>query len=219
MSTISFNVQDTVGEIVNQILQEFKKVLNSALKGSVNPIKKRTGDLVKDLITRTPEFSSLINGRLRAELGLEFPQYALIQVLDQLQNSVRVHIDPLKIVHEEIEGGLIVDIVQEDHSDILRLPAAKYNSGQYVVPWLEWLLTAGDALVIADYGIRYNANPKSRSGGGAIMFHSKKRVGWKVPSQYSGIIGNNFITRAFDSPFVEQLMFDMIKDEITARIF
>ena len=69
-----------------------------------------------------------------------------------------------------------------------------------VLPWLEWLLTAGNAIVIAGYSVEYGNFQTSRTGG-AIM----EPVGFfKVDSQFSGTPENNFITRAIE-PYGEEI--------------
>jgi hypothetical protein len=59
------------------------------------------------------------------------------------------------------------------------------------LPWLEWLLTLGDTIIIGSFGVEYG--PHGRTG----KAHMTKRARpFKVNSSFSGTIDNNFITRA-----------------------
>ena len=62
------------------------------------------------------------------------------------------------------------------------------------LPWLQWLLTAGDAIIVTGYSVEYSGSPTSRSGG-AIMV--PKGV-FKVDSSFSGTADDNFISRAIN---------------------
>ena len=59
------------------------------------------------------------------------------------------------------------------------------------IPWLNWLLTAGDSILIANFGVEfgsYGRTGKARMSGNFAPY--------KVHSSFSGTPDNNFITRA-----------------------
>jgi hypothetical protein len=90
---------------------------------------------------------------------------------------------------------LSVYIQPEDFQNLFSLPSAVTETEKgAVLPWLQWLLTAGDAILIVDYHVSYGPYPTSRSGGG-IMTNGGV---FKVDSQFSGTQDNNFITRALE---------------------
>ena len=62
------------------------------------------------------------------------------------------------------------------------------------IPWLKWLLTAGDAIIIGDFGVDYEVG--TGRTGGATMKKSEKP--FKVNPLYSGDEVDNFVTRAID---------------------
>ncbi len=59
------------------------------------------------------------------------------------------------------------------------------------LPWLKWLLTLGDAIIIADYGVQYG--PFGRTGEARM---TRKYAPFKVNTKYSGTADNNFISKA-----------------------
>lgn len=217
---ISIDIQDSTGDIVKKILREIQRRTNSAIKARIPRIQRRIGDLTKELIIHTPEFDSLLHGKLKNEFGLKDPQYALISILDKLSENVKISFSPLKIIHEELVGELSIEMVQAGYGDILGLPESKYQSGSNRIDWLEWLILKGDSIIIADYTIRYFQKPidKSRTNN-ALMFKNKKGKSYRVPSEFSGTEENNFITRAFtENPDTERLIAEICEEEILASL-
>lgn len=82
--------------------------------------------------------------------------------------------------------GSTIDTLVE--SSIGKIDTAKGEQ----IPWLEWLLTRGNEIIIADYHIKFGFAMASRSGG-AIMAPTLE---WSVPSQFAGTRDDNWITRA-----------------------
>jgi hypothetical protein len=73
-------------------------------------------------------------------------------------------------------------------------------------------MNAGDTIIISTHTIGFYP-PASRTGGD-IMVRSSR--GWKVPSQYSGTIDNNYATRTVDDSL--PLMSKEIEDLIRRRM-
>ncbi len=63
-----------------------------------------------------------------------------------------------------------------------------------MLPWLKWLTTLGDAVIVRDYEVRAGFPDKSRTGDKIMV----KGSGWRVPPAHSGTPENNFLTRAID---------------------
>ncbi|SVC13832.1 uncharacterized protein METZ01_LOCUS266686, partial [marine metagenome] len=64
------------------------------------------------------------------------------------------------------------------------------------IPWFQWLMSAGDRIIVRDYELEPGHVEVSRTGN-MIMKRGKK--GWRVPPEFAGSPSNNFITRATDS--------------------
>ena len=71
------------------------------------------------------------------------------------------------------------------------------------LPWLSWLLTLGDQVIVSTHGVRYKPGT-GRSGQAQMKFNYN--APFKVDSAHSGKPDDNFITRTIDS----------VSDEITA---
>lgn len=76
------------------------------------------------------------------------------------------------------------------------------------LPWLSWLLTKGDDIIIADYHIQFGVFAASRSGG-AIMVPSLE---WAVPPEYAGVEGDNWLTRIFYNDTYQRNIATLIKN-------
>jgi hypothetical protein len=93
-----------------------------------------------------------------------------------------------------IRGGFTLTMQPSDYSNILSLPVSQQVIDGGSIPWLEWLLTLGDAVIIANFGVEYG--PFGRTGR-AHMLESAKP--FKVNSSFSGTPNNNFVTRAIQT--------------------
>ncbi len=60
--------------------------------------------------------------------------------------------------------------------------------------WLNWLLTQGTRIVVDGWSVVSAESPRSRAGG-ALM---KEKGSYRVSPEHSGVINDNFITRAID---------------------
>lgn len=153
------------------------------------PIEDRIRDVVITAIKNEPEYYSLLSGRLLGEFGLTDPTSKLDAILAQLSKQILVSFD---------KNTLKVQAIHADLKDILALPEALQLTNKGVqLDWLDWLLVKGDRVIIREYIVEPALGRKSRTGL-AIMV-KEKRGKWKVPSQYSGTIRKNWITRALDN--------------------
>jgi hypothetical protein len=196
------------------IIQQLNAQLRSALKGAVPSITAKMKTAVKTAITQSPEYRSLVGGDLQAQLGVPNPTSAMDSIIDLWLSKIEVKVDAPRKTGRRIQGGFTISMIQEDWSDALASPAASYTTlkGQKI-PWLAWLLIAGDKTIIADYEFTPEVprGARSRTGGGVMRRDTRKR--WRVPSQYSGISSNNFVTRALMEVQLEKI----IQKEIESR--
>jgi hypothetical protein len=81
----------------------------------------------------------------------------------------------------------------KDFNNLLSISGAKTLIEGGSIPWLEWLLTKGDAIIISGYYYKPLFN-KGRSGGGLMIPGGV----FRVPPEFSGTVENNFITRTFE---------------------
>lgn len=210
---MSLNVNQS--DIVNAILREMAKELNKIIAQTIssNDIKVRVGELVEIQIKNSPEFDSLISGDLAAIFGLKDASEVLVNIIETIKNSIEVTYSPAIVVAGALNASITVSVLKSDFSDVLSLPGVSYTTDGGDVPWLDWLLKAGDGIVIADYTAVLIETSISRTGH-AIMKKSSR--GFRVPPEYSGTINNNWLTRAMED--LENPIGNIIFQELDKRI-
>lgn len=179
-------------EIQKRLLEACEKEIKLILDKAKTKIKANLTNIVIEALQRSPEISSLSNGKLKYDFGLNFdPTDSIIY---SIANSIDIRFKNFTL--RGFTKGIVTAYIQPvDFSNLLGEDFAQVvtDKGQSL-PWLQWLLTEGDSIIIADYHVDYGLYPTSRSGG-AIM--KPGRI-YKVDSSFSGTAENNFITRALD---------------------
>ena len=174
--------------LINKALaKEGEKVLRTAASN----IRKQVVEVVRRAIINCPEIRELSSGVLKLDFGLtEDPSTA---IANSVAGSTRVSISKITSRGESFRGGIRITIQPSTFSNLLTLPIAEQaiESGGSI-PWLRWLLTAGDAIIIGDFGVDYEVG--AGRTGGARMSESEKP--FKVNPLYSGDEQDNFVTRA-----------------------
>lgn len=222
--SIIFTLNNGPKYIQNEILKAFRRELLNAFTLAAPEIKLGMEPIVVNAIQNTPEYRSIAdpNGQLLGELGLEQPGQKLNVILQTIVNSIQVKINRMNINSGTITGGLTVNIIRRTHNDILSLASATYVStsakGSFNIDWLKWLLTEGNSIIIVDHRVTFDPNDVRKGNSRTGLAVMKKPGRWKVPTKYSGIIDDNFITRAFNDPIVENLILDLIRDKVLSHI-
>ncbi len=194
---VSLKILENNATIHKHILNALKKGLESAMKRSVGSVSIEVKNVVKQAIISSPEYRELVGGELQAELGVPESSSRLEQILDIWLASLNVSRKPVRISGSSLSGGFSLFMIREDWSDVLGTSAAQYTTLKgKIIPWLEWLLLAGDQTIITDYTFSATvpAGYYSRTGGGVMLDAPQRR--WHVPRQYSGTALDNFVTRA-----------------------
>ena len=180
--------KDVVKEITNRLKKEADKIKVT--------ITDQLRQMIRESLVATPEYQSIVQGKLRAELGIPNSSARIISIIDTWVNNIVVKVKSSKSAFLEIEIGMI----QSDYGDVLSLPAAEYTyssqRGGGTIPWLKWLLLEGDKRIVARY--EFSNNPRGSRTGMGIMI-AKDKGAWQVPAQFSGTAVNNFATRAFNN--------------------
>ena len=148
---------------------------------------------VREALVATPEYQSILQGKLRAQLGIPDANTRIITIIDTWVNNISVKVktgtSPLLLID--------IGLIRTDYGDVLSLPQATYTyrskHGQGEIPWLKWLLLEGDKRIITKY--EFSSNPRGSRTGMGIMVR-KSRGSWQVPPEFSGTSVDNFATRA-----------------------
>jgi hypothetical protein len=179
-------------ETYDAILKAIAKELNRALGQAVTPIRNRIGILIAERLTQSPEYDSLLKGALRSELGVVDAAFVIQRVIQNLSAGCRVTSQGVKPLGGEVHGGLRIEILKGDYSEVLAADGSYRSEGGYIIDWLEWLTLRGQEVLVLDHRISYGHPARSRTDS-AIMVRSGT---WQVPPEYSGTSQDNWITRA-----------------------
>ena len=183
--------------IQRKILMAMAKHLNTMIIRSLPRIEKSVRKLVGSLIIVQPEIRELSGGILQGAFGI--PGGKELTVIEDITraivNSIYIQAETVKQAGSKVlQGGMNIYIQPKDFSNLLSMSSASVSiedGGR--IPWLKWLLTAGDSVLIGGYNVRYGQG-LGRSG----LAHMRPKTGvFRVPPSYSGTEDNNFITRAF----------------------
>jgi hypothetical protein len=182
--------QNIMKALLPDIADYFKDVIYS-LKANLPPV-------IRNTIINSSEYQSILNGQLQYEFGIPDPGSKLAGLLDIWSQTIKVTYNAPTISGNKIKGSFSVNMIRVDFSDVLYSEyAIVYDALRgYSLPWLEWLLLEGNKTIISNYGVIIGPNKSSRTGM-AVMRQSSGS--WKVPSQFAGTIGDNWITRAIDN--------------------
>jgi len=176
---------------------QFKKKVNKAIAEDANKnvpkkIPKISSDikpLVSAALLSSPEILSLQSGILRSEFGLE--QDPTQDIIGAILSSLKVQYFPIS--SKNLTGGLRIVMQPSSFENLLSLDVAQQSIKDGSIPWLQWLLTLGDSIIIVDFGVQFGAYPESRTGSARM---SRKFAPYKVNNSFSGTRDDNFITRA-----------------------
>lgn len=200
---LRINLTQTDTQIENKILKAFAEDINKEWSNKVNLVKNIFSQNVYDAVLGCPEMASVTAGVLKIDFGLVFDPATAIA--DSVAQSINV---VFKKVNTKITaGGFFVTVQPLSYLNLLSLPQAVVITEKgATLPWLDWLLTYGDSIIVANFGVKYSAG-KGRTGGGYMLPHYRP---FQVNSAFSGTVDNNFITRAIMSklPDIEN---DLIK--------
>lgn len=180
-------------------------------------------DLVHPFLLESPEYQSLLSGKLRTSFGISDSKTALDEITQGVLNST------FAIVERGADFvSMTINILKDDFSELLLLENAKYYyegraktlssgrkllGGRIEIPWLQWLLFSGDSQIISDSQVAtVKTTPYSRTGK-TIMISPKSSRGFQVPSEFSGVEDSNWLTRCLQplEPNIISLILNVIQ--------
>lgn len=175
------------------ILDLIATTLNQATQRAVGQIKNDVGEIAADAIRSGEAYLSLLNGKLRNELGVVDARPVLEQVIQKVIDGMQVT-TPFEVrrIGDRIEGGILIEILTVTMEEI-GVPGGSFTSENgHNVDWLNWLTRGGDRIMVLDHRFLGIDTKYSRTGRGIMV----KPGSWKVPAEYSGTIDDNWLTRA-----------------------
>ena len=211
----SISLIETNSKIRGYILESMKKTLDNTFSRVISSIKQDLQKLVIKALQAEPEYTSLISGELRREFGIADTSNVDTAVKN-LAESILITKKNISINNNGLSGGLEISIINnQDYGGALLDFSGQVidNERGYSLPWLEWLLLKGSAVIIKNYEVKLGSNPRSRSGD-AIMIESTSS--WRVPPAFAGTINNNWTTRALSN--IENELNNLIKSKFESSL-
>lgn len=194
---ITVSIKESVDKIERMILEQIRDTIKPAIIIAANSISKSIKETIYSSIVNQPEWQSLKYGKLRVDFGIP-DSINIDELLNIWINDFDIKVNPPKIINKQISGTITISIIEQSQRKVLDSSVSEIQSKGGKVYWLEWLLFAGDNIVVKDYHVIYNLNEiqqsYSRTGEGLMV----RGNDFKVDSIYSGTIDNNFITRSLE---------------------
>jgi len=183
------NIIESNADIQKKINKALAKEVNKSLAFTARLVKSRIEPIIKTALLSSPEITSLRGGVLKAEFGLTSDPTGAI--VNAIVSSLDVQFTK---VDQNFNGGLAIVMQPDNFANLFSLSVAEQPLDDYgSLPWLQWLLTLGDAIIITDFGVEFGNLPNSRTG---LAVMRKSKAPYKVNSAFSGTTENNFITRS-----------------------
>lgn len=195
---LSLKILESNSQIQQSIMEALLPQIDDYMKDTISITRKELGPILRNAIMNTPEYESLISGKLKYELGIPDGGNKIAGLLDIWTKNLYIEYVSPKIMSGKIKSSFSISLVKSSFDDVLSTDFAYVvdNIYQYRLPWLEWLLLEGNKIIVKKQEVVMGPNPRSRTGF-ALMRGSNKN--WKVPAEFAGTIRDNWITRAIDN--------------------
>jgi len=183
--------------IMAAIAAENKKKWLNVKKEGDGVVRLATADCIRKRMMASPVTKSILGGKLGLDFGLSNAE-ARSAIESLIQNIY------MNASFNLIEGSFIPSLefnlfprgtaIFGNDSSATYLSQGKFGGG--AVSWLTWLLTKGTQIINSNYWVFYNPKGKTRSGGAVMQKTGKVGKPYRIEPGFSGIEGNNFVTRA-----------------------
>jgi hypothetical protein len=186
---VKVNLVESDREIQKKINKALSKQATMVMNSAAKDIYKNLRPIVRTAIANSAAINSLRGGRLAADFGLTKDPTPLI--IEAVADSIQVKPRRVTFSGSKAVTGIEIYIQPTSFENLFSLPVAEQVIKNGRLPWLKWLLTLGDTLIIADFGIEYG--PFGRTGKARM---TRKNAPFQVNPQFSGTASNNFISKA-----------------------
>ena len=194
MASFKYDVRIDNNQFFEAITKEIKEQISIRLSQFIAMVRPDVVRFVEDALRKDPDgiYTSLNNGDLQIDFGFESGQNVGEKVVKEISNSVSfTKLRP----NSSSVGGLRLEVLKGGINFLLTKDFSSYDSNGNSVDWLNWLLLAGDTIVVADYEVIYKRIRSSRSGRG-LMISPEMTNGFRVRPEMSGVEDDNWITRS-----------------------
>ena len=195
--------------------------INSSISAVGEDIKKKIKPIIFNVIHDCYEMEALRGFYLRGALGLTSSQAGSSSRDIAEAVSSAVFIDVKRATPRNLSGALTINIQPEDLSNVLSISEAviQYTSDKYKrtvdLPWLDWLLTKGDTVLVSGFNFQPNTG-EGRSGAGSMV--QDLVADWRIRPEYAGTKQDNFITRALSDKNAQSKISSIVEKSMNKRL-
>ena len=206
---------------------EFKKMVMQAIADHINSIAiKIAADvtetikpLVYDAVHDCHEMQALRSSDLRAAMGLNPPQARDVskQIAESVSSSLIV--ESGKVTPINLSTMISIYVQPAGLDNVLSVGGSTVNytsteGKQVTIPWLDWLLTEGDRILVSGFSLELGQG-LGRSWGGRMV--EAPTGSWRIEPQYAGTLTDNFVTRALAEKKLESAISKEIMKSVNKR--
>lgn len=203
-------ITDSIGSIQSKVNAGLADLISERIKRRSSSIQAQCKDFAKNQILAQPEMQSLISGDLAGLFGLYAgtESGAVSDIANAVSESVTV---TTPTVSKNLSGiGLSINFQPSSFTNILSLSSGhvSYEGGD--LHWLDWLITLGNTIIVSNYS--YSPQTGLGRSNAGIMSEGGS---FRVPSEFSGTMDNNFITRALIGENQQQAISSIIMKSLS----
>ena len=195
---LTIDLLESNTQIERKILQGIAEDFNALMLSKINDIREKIDIATVMFLKGSETYTSLVSGELAAHFGLpSFNRQTMVDnIINKIGDSIEIEYIPVKVRAGNFTGGANIQVLVKDFSDILSMIESTIitEKGQ-ILPYLEFLLLRGDRIIISEYDVKMGTGT-GRSGKAIMVKGSAKS--WRVPPEYSGVAGDNWLTRYFE---------------------
>lgn len=210
---INFNFTDFDRKLTRKLAAEW----NARYAYNIERMQGEVQQIIAKYLKQTTTFRSLENGRLAGEFGLEESTRSskLDTIVDRISKLVEIRRKVLTrrdwryllLKNTIIDAAVTINIIPSNMSWVSDIEEGFFETEKgEIINWLEWLLLEGEEPQVFNFVFVKGFTEYSRSGKGIMV---RSRRDWAVPPAFSGVEGDNWITRTLEDYQAE------IKDDIS----
>lgn len=188
---MTLEILDSNGIMTLKIMKAINKKVahEEVLHKKLYKLSLKLYDLIYQKFLESETYASLAGGILRAEFGLDDKEVAnLPEILRQIVSVAAV---------VEKNGQKVTIHINMCENDVDLSSVGTYVSeskrGSFLINWLYWLLIQGERVVVPEFSIWLK--PGAGRSEMAFMFLPEDGGYYSVDGQFSGVFGDNWVTR------------------------
>jgi len=188
---MGLKIVDNIGKIQNGLFSALVNKIYPDMVRKVPKVKQALKNEIRIALLESPAIQSLSSGLLKADFGLTTDPTA--EIIEAVVNTTKVEYKTARSKGNLI-GSFEITVQRIGYGNLYALGISDQAINGGSLPWLKWLLEAGDMILIVDFGVEYGDHGRT----GMAHMTSNNRP-FKVNSSFSGTTEDNFITRAISS--------------------